>query len=128
VNIVAAMVLLAIVSIFGPWAIFTLAEPQAAFWSALTFLAYLQVATAILNLFLIPGLDGYGIIEPYLSNSTRYTGNKIKPFGVLGLFVLLMIPPVGQAFAEFCRFFVGLAGAPIGGELWGGYLFRFWRL
>ncbi|GIH08227.1 site-2 protease family protein [Rhizocola hellebori] len=128
VNIAAAIVLLAIVGIFGPWAIFSLAEPQAAFWSALTFLAYLQVATAILNLIPIPGLDGYGIIEPYLPSSTRYTGNKIKPFGVLGLFVLLMIPPVGQAFGEFCGLFVDLAGAPINGDFYGAILFRFWKL
>ena len=128
VNIAAAIVLLAIVGIFGPWAIFSLAEPQAAFWSALTFLAYLQVATAILDLLPIPGLDGYGIIEPYLSSSTRYTGNKIKPFGVLALFVLLMIPAVGQTFSEFCRLFVDLAGAPINGDLFGSYLFRFWKL
>jgi Zn-dependent protease len=127
VNIAAAVILLFVVSAFGPWGIFTLSEPQAAFWSALTFLAYLQVATAILNLFPIPGLDGYGIIEPYLSNSVRYTGNKIKPFGVLGLFVLLLLPGVALAFSSFVGLFLDLAGAPINGDVYGHILFRFWK-
>jgi Zn-dependent protease len=128
VNIVAAAILVTILSVFGPWAIFSLSEPQAPFWSALTLLAYLQVATAILNLIPIPGLDGYGIIEPYLSDSARYKGNRIKPFGILGLFVLLMIPPVGRAFGDFSYLFLDLAGAPINGGYFGDRLFRFWKL
>jgi Zn-dependent protease len=126
VNIAAAVILLTILSLLGPWAIFSLAEPQAEFWSALTFLAFLQVATAILNLIPVPGLDGYGMIEPYLSDSARYKGSKIKPFGVLVLFVLLMIPMVGHAFGDFSRLFLDLAGAPINGDYFGYRLFRFW--
>ena len=38
---------------------------------ALAFLGFLQVSAAILNLLPIPGLDGYGIIEPYLAPRPR---------------------------------------------------------
>lgn len=126
VNIVAAAGLLAIVSIAGPFAIFSLEEPQAAFWAGLTFLAYLQVATAILNLLPVPGLDGYGMIEPYLSDSVRHTGSKIKPFGILLVFALLYIPQLRYAFGEATVFFVDLAGAPINAAAYGSQLFRFW--
>ncbi len=127
VNIVAAFLLLTVLAIFGPWAIWNLGEPQAAFWSALTFLAYLQVATAILNLIPMPGLDGWGIIEPYLSDSTRHKAQFIKPFGVIILFVLLLLPPVGVAFSEFSRFWLDVAGAPINGDVYGYILFRWWK-
>lgn len=127
VNIVAAILLLAVLSIFGPWAIWDLGEPQAAFWSALSFLAYLQVATAILNLIPMPGLDGWGIIEPYLSSSVRYKAQFIKPYGVLILLVLLLLPPVGAAFSDFSRFWIEIGGAPINGDIYGHILFRFWK-
>ena len=127
VNIVAAAILLTVVSVFGPFWIDNLSEPNAAFWAALTFLAYLQVATAILNLIPVPGLDGYGIIEPYLPDSTRYVGNKIKPFGVIALFVLLYLPPVRDAFSGVCSWFLDVTGAPVNGDYFGYRLFQFWK-
>ena len=45
-----------------------------AFRLALAFLALLQVTAAILNLLPVPGLDGYGIIEPWLSYGVRRQG------------------------------------------------------
>ena len=38
-----------------------------AFWGAMAFLAFLQMTAAVLNLLPIPGLDGYGALEPHLS-------------------------------------------------------------
>ena len=46
-------------------------RPHARFWAALSFLGFLQVSAALLNLLPVPGLDGYAIIEPYLSPETR---------------------------------------------------------
>ncbi|HCT77911.1 MAG TPA: site-2 protease family protein [Micromonosporaceae bacterium] len=127
VNIVAAAILLIVVSVFGPFWIDNLSQPHAAFWAALTFLAYLQVATAILNLIPMPGLDGYGMIEPYLAASTRRIGNKIKPFGVIALFVLLYLPPVRDAFGGACTWFLDVSGAPVNGDYFGYRLFQFWK-
>ncbi|NUT36248.1 MAG: site-2 protease family protein [Hamadaea sp.] len=126
-NVIAAIVLLTVVSAAGPEAIWTLDQPRAAFWAALTLLAYLQVASVVLNLLPIPGLDGYGIIEPYLSDSARHTGAKIRPFGILLVFLLLYLPPVRDAFTAVVDFFPDTAGAPINGVYWGYDLFLFWR-
>jgi Zn-dependent protease len=126
VNIVAAIVLLIVVSTAGPDFIVSLEQPHAAFWAGLTFLAYLQVATAILNLMPVPGLDGWGIIDPYLPDSARRAGDKVKPYGFILLFLLLMLPPFRSAFGFACAFFLDLAQAPINGVYFGYDLFRFW--
>ncbi len=98
------------------------------FWAALSFLGFLQVSAAILNLLPIPGLDGFGIIEPYLSPETQRALGPIKPWGMLGLFALLYAVPAFNA-----RFIDAISGAyhAVGGDgnVWSvGYtLFRFWH-
>jgi Zn-dependent protease len=67
-----------VVSVAGPEAIYGLNQPRAAFWAALTFLAYLQFAAALLNLCPIPGLDGYGMAEPYLPEGIRRVGARLR--------------------------------------------------
>lgn len=127
INIVAAAILLTVVSVAGPDAIYDISEPRAPFWAALTFLAYLQVATAILNLIPMPGVDGYGMIEPYLPGSVRQIGDKIKPFDLIALMVLLYLPPVREAFGATNSWFVDIADAPINGSYYGYHLFQFWK-
>lgn len=96
------------------------------FWAALSFLLFLQVTAAILNLLPIPGLDGYGVLEPYLPRSWARQASVIAPYAVLGLFALLWVPAINQAF------FMGISGllqllgiSPI---MWstGFSLYRFW--
>ena len=60
------------------------------FWCAVAFLALLQVTAAFLNLLPIPGLDGWAIIEPYLSPETQRGAEKVKPWGMLIVIVLLL--------------------------------------
>ncbi|MEV4414831.1 site-2 protease family protein [Catellatospora sp. NPDC049609] len=127
VNIVAAAVLLTVVSIAGPDSLFLVSQPQAAFWAGLSLLAYLQVAAAILNLLPIPGLDGWGTIEPYLSDSARHVGNKIKPFGILLVFLLLYLDQVRWLFDEATFFFLDVSGIPLEAVGLGFQLFQFWR-
>ena len=64
----------------------------AAFRYALAFLALLQVTAAILNFLPVPGLDGYGVIEPWLSYGVRRQVEPFAPFGLLAVFALLWIP------------------------------------
>jgi Zn-dependent protease len=127
VNVVLSLLLLAIVSGLGPAGIYDLAEPHAAFWAALTFLAYLQVVSVILNLLPVPPLDGYGMIEPYLSYDARKFGNAVKPFGLLVVFGLLYVPPIREAFGHVTQGILDLAGAPVNGEYFGFKLFQFWK-
>lgn len=63
-----------------------------AFRYALAFLAMLQVTAAILNFLPVPGLDGYGVIEPWLSYRVRRDVEPLAPFGLLAVFALLWIP------------------------------------
>ncbi len=68
------------------------------FWCGVAFLGFLQVTAAVLNLLPVPGLDGYAIIEPYLDAGTVAIGNRVKPWGMLGVIVLLMFQQVNQLF------------------------------
>lgn len=126
VNVVAAAGLLAYAGLAGPDVI-GFGSERAAFWSAITMLAYLQVATAILNLLPVPGLDGYGAIEPYLSDSVRYTARRVAPFGMIIVMVLLLLPPVQTAFGEAIMWIMDTAGAPVNGAAYGFWLFKFWN-
>ncbi|MFA1550587.1 site-2 protease family protein [Actinomadura chokoriensis] len=73
-------------------------KDHALFWSGLAFLAFLQVTAAILNLLPIPGLDGFGIIEPYLP---RHFVERVSPYGgyvFLILIALLWLGPINEGF------------------------------
>lgn len=97
------------------------------FWSGVAFLGFLQISAAVLNLLPIPGLDGYAIIEPYLAGETRRGFDPIKPWGMLGVFVLLQIDQLNRWFFELVERIYNATGAPQ--ALWAvGYdVFRFWR-
>src|SRR5262249_31945768 len=97
------------------------------FWSGVAFLGFLQISAAVLNLLPIPGLDGYAIIEPYRDPHTARGFEPIKPWGMLGVFVLLQINRLNTWFFDLIERLYDATGAPRG--LWAvGYdLFRFWR-
>ena len=106
---------------------FAFREGSSPFWVAVAFLMLLQVTAAVLNLLPVPGLDGFGIIEPYLSRETVAGAMRIAPFTVIGLFALLWIPQLNQALFGLIYGILGLFHVPailIGS----GYnLFQFWR-
>lgn len=84
VNAAFALVLLVVVGTMAP----TAGHPE--FFSALGYLALLQVMATILNLVPMPGLDGYGIIEPWLSYETRRSLANIAPYGMMIVFLLMV--------------------------------------
>lgn len=63
--------------------------------TALAYLGWLEFATAVLNLLPVPGLDGYGIIEPYLPYGVRAVINPIANYAVIILLVLLISTDFG---------------------------------
>ncbi|MGX1884701.1 site-2 protease family protein [Streptomyces sp. NPDC055287] len=67
---------------------------------ALGFLALLQITAAILNFLPMPGLDGYGVIEPWLSHKIRRQVEPLAPFGLLLIFGILWIPEVNELFFD----------------------------
>ncbi|MFF5482363.1 site-2 protease family protein [Streptomyces sp. NPDC012935] len=94
---------------------------------ALAFLALLQVTAAILNFLPVPGLDGYGVIEPWLSQKVRGQVEPFAPFGLLFVFALLWVPEVNGVFFDMID--AVLRGLGISDfDTYCGYdLFRFWR-
>ncbi|NUP25416.1 MAG: site-2 protease family protein [Nocardia sp.] len=120
VNAVCAMVLLLVVRLFGS------ATEHPALWFGLSFLAFLQVTATLLNLLPIPGLDGYGVVEPSLSYKTRRGLEQFKPFGMLILFALLFTPSINQVFFDVVYALYDLSGVSEQWSRYGGYLTRFW--
>lgn len=94
---------------------------------ALSYLALLQIFAFVLNILPIPGLDGWGTIEPHLSYEAQRFGAKARPWAPLILFACLIgIPAVGQAFAELSLWVYGLVGGDAGLAGVGDSVFRFW--
>jgi len=97
------------------------------FWAGIAFLGFLQLSAAVLNLLPIPGLDGYAIIEPYLSPETTRPMEPVKPWGMLGLFALLQIDRLNIWFFDLIEWLYNATGAPAASWAVGYNLFRFWH-
>ncbi|MGH3388326.1 MAG: site-2 protease family protein [Actinomadura sp.] len=102
-------------------------DDHSLFWSGLAFLTFLQVTAAVLNLLPIPGLDGFGIVEPYLPRAFVRRANEIGGYAFFILIALLWLGPVNRAFFDTVYHLTDLLGvSPLPIEL-GHFLFQFWR-
>jgi len=102
-NLVLAVLLL------GATRVFFDAE-HAVFWAGLAFLGLLQVMAVVLNLLPIPGLDGYGALEPHLSYQTQRALEPFKQWGFVILLIVLLAPPLNGWFFSFVYDLFGLLG------------------
>lgn len=118
-NLVLAVVLLAATRMFFDYG-------HGVFWSAVAFLGFLQITALLLNLLPIPGLDGYGALEPHLSPETQRAVAPAKQFGFLFLLLLLLAPALNQWFFSLVFWFFDLSGVPGGLASVGSQLTRFW--
>lgn len=98
-----------------------------AFRSALAFLAMLQVTAAILNFIPVPGLDGYGVLEPWLSHGVRRQAEPFAPFGLLLVFGCLWIPAVNHVFWDVIDQVTSALGVSPTDVDYGLEYFRFWE-
>lgn len=98
-----------------------------AFRGALAFLALLQVTAAIVNALPVPGLDGYGVIEPWLAPGVRRQVEPFAPFGLLAAFGLLWIPELGGAFFDLVDAVLRALGVSESVTRYGLDTFRFWQ-
>ncbi|WP_327269734.1 site-2 protease family protein [Streptomyces sp. NBC_01218] len=94
---------------------------------ALAFLAMLQVTAAILNFVPVPGLDGYGVIEPWLSYDVRRQVEPFAPFGLIAVFGLLWVPGVNAAFFDAVDALLRGLGVSEFETYCGQDAYRFWR-
>ncbi|WP_375475230.1 site-2 protease family protein [uncultured Jatrophihabitans sp.] len=102
-------------------------DSHARFWAGLAFLAFLQATAAVLNLLPVPGLDGYSIIEPYLDPQTQAVGEKVKPWGLLGVLVLLYAAqPIRDEFIDLVYKLYRVLGGDSRLSEFGYAFFRFW--
>lgn len=104
VNLVLALVLAVVVQAVS------MPEHLAA---ALSFLALLQILTGVLNLIPVPGLDGYGVIDPYLPYPVRLSAARIAPWAPLVIIVLIFFVP-GVSQLVFAPAYAGYAA--MGGD------------
>jgi Zn-dependent protease len=117
VNLVLA-VLLALLVPFVPLAL----------GAGLSFLALIQVLAFVLNILPIPGLDGWGVLDPYLSDRTRQTVAPFTPYAPLLLFVvLLLFSPAAQALFGLASFVYSSTGGDLSLAEAGRSIFFFWQ-
>jgi Zn-dependent protease len=71
------------------------------FFGALAYLGFIEAFALVLNLLPIPGLDGFGIIRPWLPYSAQNLANRYGQTAIIGVFILLwFVPPVSSAFFQ----------------------------
>lgn len=125
VNVALAVLAISSLHLFHGAA--TWGGPGFALYAAIGWFAWLQLAVAILNLLPIPGLDGWGIIDPWLSPATAHSAAKIAPFGVILVMGLLVTPTCSAEFSHIVTQVASWLGAPPFLPSMGADLFRFWR-
>lgn len=66
-----------------------------AFWEVLSYIIYIQIAAMLFNLVPIPGLDGFGILEPFLPTSfVQLVEENRGIFQILPFLIFLYPNPV----------------------------------
>ncbi len=65
--------------------------------SGLAVLALFQATAIVLNLLPIPGLDGFGVLRPFLQPRTAAKAEQLGAGAFLVLFLLIWLTPLGNA-------------------------------
>lgn len=97
-----------------------------AFWSGMAFLVFLQATASVLNLLPMPGLDGYGILEPWLPETWRRGARYIAPYGMILVFAILWTPRGNAVFFGLVDWILEALNVPPELVGAGSQLFRFW--
>jgi Zn-dependent protease len=128
----------ALVSAGGPLAtalvlgLIVLALPAAridsVLYGAVSFLALLELTALLFNLIPCPGLDGWGIVEPFFPERLRVLGRRMAPIGLLIVFVAFAaIPEVNNNFWDAIYDACARIGVDSRVASIGFTLFQFWR-
>jgi Zn-dependent protease len=97
------------------------------FFLALALLAALQLMAVVLNLLPIPGLDGWGVIEPFLADDVAYTARKFAtPALFIVMLVLMRVPTINRAIWYVPLHVADATGVPHGFVQAGWTLAKFW--
>jgi Zn-dependent protease len=94
----------------------------------LSALALIQVLAFVLNILPVPGLDGFGILEPYLSLPARRLAARVRPWAPIVLFLLIIgVPGVSAAFFELGQVIFSAVGGDAPYAYAGYNELFFWR-
>lgn len=98
------------------------------FWAGVSLLAFLQLTALIFNLLPIPGLDGFGILSPYLPESARAKMRALAGSGLIFfLLIAIFLSPLGGYFFRFLFDLGDMIGLNREDIILGLHLFQFWR-
>src|SRR5438105_545248 len=107
-NLLCGFLIAGVFSIAGPAGWITNATGY--FFAALAVLGFFMFLAVVLNLLPVPGLDGFGIIRPWLPNSVQYTAMRYSTIAIYGVFILLwFVAPVRSAFFQIVYQLASLA-------------------
>ncbi|GAA1772622.1 site-2 protease family protein [Streptomonospora arabica] len=122
VNLVLAAAAAAAVAVLVPAGMFT----DNWMLGGLMYLCYLNLTAAVLNLLPIPGMDGFGVVAPYLPGRIAERVRPWSLFGVIAVFAVLWVPQVNvEVPRAMTQVFAGL-GMPQVDVGFGEVLLRFW--
>lgn len=96
--------------------------------TGLSYLALVQVLAFVINILPVPGLDGFGALEPYLSSQPRRFAAAVRPFAPLALFaIIISVPVAAAALFGITSAMFGAIGGDLGAADAGLSEFLFWR-
>jgi Zn-dependent protease len=93
-------------------AVVALSDPAGGLAAGLSCLALVQVLAFVLNILPVPGLDGFGVVDPYLpASARRLAGSLVWYAPLLLLVVVIGVPAAGNAvFGASLAVFTALGG------------------
>ena len=122
------MVLVALTAIAWGLAFSPLSTPGTVMLvEGLAFLAFLQATALVLNLLPVPGLDGYGVIRPFLGEGVRRALRPVEGLAMIGLFLaIFFIPGAARVIFAPALAITDIVGLPREAIQSGWDAFRFW--
>jgi len=98
------------------------------FWSAFSFLLFLQITSIFFNMIPIPPLDGFGIIRPYLPKKVIAAINTIRRYTMFIIFGIFMGDnPIREYFWNLINDAIYMLGISRELVMEGWSIFQFWR-
>jgi Zn-dependent protease len=94
----------------------------------LSCLAFIQVIAFVLNILPIPGLDGFGVLEPFLSLPARRMAARVRPWAPLVLLLLIIgVPGASSVFLQVGAVVFAAVGGDVELAIEGYSELIFWR-
>ncbi|OQY46633.1 MAG: hypothetical protein B6242_07180 [Anaerolineaceae bacterium 4572_78] len=143
-NAIRSRLMKSITSAAGPFATFlciivllipfmfgwyeTTLESHNEFWAGISFLVFIEIFVLFLNLLPLPGLDGFGILEPFLPETIIQQANIIRPYTIFVLVALFFYTGFADGFFLASGFIMRLVNQDLIYLLQNGLeLYWFWK-